>query len=370
MEFGINILGARQAHKTAQRAEELGFHHIWYSDSPAVCADLFTTMGAAAATTSRIRIGSGVCVPWSRNPVVTANGFASLNSIAPGRVDMVLGTGFSGRRCFGLRAMSVASFRTYVEAVLGLLRGEEVRIEIEGAERGVKLIHPQAVNIADPIRTYIAASGPKMKQVAAELGTRILDQPSVFASDESDTFARTKQAWGAAGRDVSDLILALSQMFILLREGEDKMSERIRSISGPIALALVHYWADEVMLGGHSLPETLEEPIKVAVGQYIELMKARQDPGELYLKIHEGHALFLRDDEAFILNDHLMHRAAMIIEPDRLRAEIEKYDRSGVEIITFSLVPGYEDAMLDIVKALDIKPPKTYSSASVAEAVA
>ncbi len=90
-----------------QPAEELGFTHAWFYDTQMLVGDPFVAMGAAALKTSRIRPGTGVLVPSNRNPAVTACAFATLNGMAPGRIDFGVGTGFSARRAMGLGAMKL-----------------------------------------------------------------------------------------------------------------------------------------------------------------------------------------------------------------------------------------------------------------------
>src|SRR5271167_2746950 len=124
MEFGIAIPTAADSYKVVKRAEELGFTHAWFYDTQMLCADCFVAMGAAAAQTSRIRLGTGVLIPSNRIAPVTANAFASLNKLAPGRIDFGVGTGFTGRRAMGLGAVKLADMEEYVRVVMALLRGE------------------------------------------------------------------------------------------------------------------------------------------------------------------------------------------------------------------------------------------------------
>ena len=108
MEFGVGIATSSDSWKLAQRAEELGFTHAWFYDTQMITADCFVAMGAAAIKTSRIRLGTGVLVPSNRIAAVTANAFATLNGLAPGRIDFGVGTGFSARRAMGLNAIKLA----------------------------------------------------------------------------------------------------------------------------------------------------------------------------------------------------------------------------------------------------------------------
>src|SRR5207247_10634943 len=105
MDFGIGIATASDSWKLAQRAEELGFSEAWFVDTTMFTADCVVAMAAAAMKTSKIRLGTGVLVPSNRIAAVTANAFATLNGLAPGRIDFGVGTGFSARRAMGIGAI-------------------------------------------------------------------------------------------------------------------------------------------------------------------------------------------------------------------------------------------------------------------------
>src|SRR3984957_6167939 len=134
MDFGIGIATSSDAWKTALRTEELGFTHAWFYDTQMITADCFVAMGAAAIKTSTIRLGTGVLVPSNRLAAVTANALATLNGLAPGRIDFGIGTGFSARRAMGLGAMKLAEMEEYIRVVYALLRGEIVDTELEGKQ--------------------------------------------------------------------------------------------------------------------------------------------------------------------------------------------------------------------------------------------
>src|ERR1700750_236009 len=142
MDFGIGIATASDSWKLAQRAEELGFTHAWFFDTQMITADPFVAMAAAALKTSKIRLGTGVLVPSNRIAAVTANSFATLNAMAPGRIDFGVGTGFSARRAMGLGSMKLADMEEYIRVVYGLLNGETLETEIERKPRNIRFLHP------------------------------------------------------------------------------------------------------------------------------------------------------------------------------------------------------------------------------------
>jgi probable F420-dependent oxidoreductase len=57
--------------------------------------DLFVAMTAAAATTTRLRIGSGICLVIERDPITTAKEVASVDQLSGGRVEFGVGAGWN-----------------------------------------------------------------------------------------------------------------------------------------------------------------------------------------------------------------------------------------------------------------------------------
>src|SRR5215468_2135306 len=131
MQFGIVVATSADSWKVVEHAEALGFTHAWFYDTQMLSADCFVAMGAAAIKTSRIRLGTGVLIPSNRIAPVAANAFATLNKLAPGRIDIGVGTGFTGRRAMGMGAIKLADLEEYCRIVMALLRGETVEAKIE-----------------------------------------------------------------------------------------------------------------------------------------------------------------------------------------------------------------------------------------------
>ena len=85
---------------SARAAEAAGFDTFWTADhlagevmaAPAM-PECFTTLGALAAVTSRIRLGPLVANVANRLPVITANSAATLQQVSGGRCVLGLGAG-------------------------------------------------------------------------------------------------------------------------------------------------------------------------------------------------------------------------------------------------------------------------------------
>ena len=157
MDFGIGIATSHDSWKLAQRAEELGFTHAWFYDTQMITADCFVAMGAAAMKTSRIRLGTGVLVPSNRIAAVTANSFATLNGMAPGRIDFGVGTGFSARRAMGQQLLDVAAMRLVRRHVEAELHGaDDAAIEPGGEQHRLVARHGRD-HLLEEFRSVIVA---------------------------------------------------------------------------------------------------------------------------------------------------------------------------------------------------------------------
>ena len=155
MRFAIAIPTDATSWKLVRRAEELGFHRAWFYDTQMLSADPFVAMAAAALKTTTIRLATGVLIPSNRIAAVAANAFASLNKLAPGRIDFGVGTGFTGRRAMGLGSVRLGDMAEYIRVVQALLRDETVEAEIEGKKRLIRLLNPELGLINTPVARRI-----------------------------------------------------------------------------------------------------------------------------------------------------------------------------------------------------------------------
>ena len=124
---GIPIIDA------ARRAESLGFtgvflfDHLFPLDGPKrPVVELFSAMGAVAAATSKLRVGSLVARATTRSPEATASGVGAVQAVSGDRVVAGLGAGDkqSQDEMRGLRA-SLSSPLRAAQDVAGNDRGHK-----------------------------------------------------------------------------------------------------------------------------------------------------------------------------------------------------------------------------------------------------
>ena len=194
-----------------QVAEELGYERAWLYDSPALYPDVWVTLARAAERTERIGLGPAVLVPSLRHPIVNAAAIATLEALAPGRIAVALGAGFTGRFVLGQKPMRWVDVADYVRTLRALLRGDEA--VWEGAP--IRMLHPDGFGSPRPVEVpiLVGADGPKGLAVAAELADGVFSagQPvagggptwrallafgTVLGPDESPSDERVRDAAG------------------------------------------------------------------------------------------------------------------------------------------------------------------------------
>jgi 5,10-methylenetetrahydromethanopterin reductase len=350
MEFGIALPTAADAWKVVKRAEELGFTHAWFYDTQMLCADCFVAMGAAAVHTSRIRLGTGVLIPSNRIAPVTANGFASLNQLAPGRIDFGVGTGFTGRRTMGLGAIRLAEMEEYIRVVMALLSGETTEFAVERQRHKIAFLNPELhlINLNDPVGLHISAYGPRARALTAKLGAGWLN----FVGDVAGGVAAMQamqDSWRQAGRTAGDLTAVAFALGCVLQPGEPLDSERAIAQAGPRAAVLLHRAADEALSGlpnTSAIPPSLAEP----VAAYVELAKTFEPADARYLENHRGHLMAVKPRERPFVTAELVRQTTFTGTETDLLDRIADLRDAGYTQFTIQLVPGQEHAIEDWAK--------------------
>ncbi|GAB3134332.1 LLM class flavin-dependent oxidoreductase [Amycolatopsis stemonae] len=109
----------------AVAAEELGLDSVWVGDTLARAPlDALTVLGAFAARTSRVTLGTSALLPALRDPVLSANQLLSLDLLSGGRLTVAVGAGFAGRSEpeFAFAGVPWARRRARLDDIVGLWR--------------------------------------------------------------------------------------------------------------------------------------------------------------------------------------------------------------------------------------------------------
>ena len=333
MKFGINIAPSWDSWKIVKRAEELGFDHASFIDSQLINADMFVSMTAAAMKTDRIHLSTGVLIPSNRLAPVSANALASLNALAPGRIHMGVGTGFTGRRTMGLGPMKLADMFDYIEVVEQLLAGNMVDAEIEGNPHAIRFMNPELdlINIKDPIPVHVSALGPRGRRMVAERGYRWtntvgnLDRAQAAMDD-------MKTAWTEAGRDVADLWANANCGGAGLRNADDWDADYVRAEAGPSSAITLHNLAEEAEFGsiGHKPPPELAK----LVSEYSKVYETYEPAEARYLANHKNHLMTVRPEEEHLITGDFIRATTISGTKEELRDKIRALEDMGYTLFS------------------------------------
>jgi probable F420-dependent oxidoreductase len=208
---------------TAKRAESLGYDTFLVPDTLNTAAPL-PALAAAAAVTSRLRVGTWVLCDPLRNPRTVAWEIGSLARMTGGRVELGLGAGRpaadeDARRLglpFGAPAERARRLRESVTLIRGLLDGAE----------------PDFPSAGHRVPILIAASGPRLLEFAAQAADII-----AFGwppdTDENQARAVIDRVVTAAGDRAGEIELATG----LIAVGNEQHPWLQRMGVDPVALA-------------------------------------------------------------------------------------------------------------------------------------
>src|SRR5262245_33665149 len=328
MDYDIFLAPAADSWKVVERAETLGFRRAWFYDTQLLNAEVFVAMAAAAMRTSAIRLGTGVLIPSNRIAPVAASGLASLNALAPGRIDFGVSTGFTARRTMGLRPVKLADMEEYIRVVRGLLAGETLEWTFEDKRRKIRFLNPDvgAFNITDPIPLHISALGPRARRLTARLGAGWI-HATANPSHARNAIADMQAAWRDAGRDPAGLAATAAIAGCVLREGEAADSPRARAHAGPTATIALHSLRSEEEFGdlGRPIPPALAPLLE----RYRQIYLGYEPADARYLSNHRGHLMFLRPEEHEICTADLIRATTLTATRPELRERIRELGRAG-----------------------------------------
>lgn len=268
MEISCALPPSIDAPELIAAAEELGYARAWCYDSPVLYGDVWMTLALAARRTTRIGLGPAVLVPSLRHPMVNAAAIAHLAALAPGRVAVTLGAGFTGRMMLGQRAMPWRDVEAYVEVLRALLRGEEARWE----GRTLRMLQPAGFGAARPLADVpilLGAEGPKGLDVAARLADGVFSVGAVARADGIP--------WRATLR-----------FGTVLDDGESVHDARVRAAAGP-AVAVIY----------HAVYERSGEGVDKLPGGRTWRDSVESGPAHArHLDVHDGHLVDLNRHDA------------------------------------------------------------------------
>ena len=177
----LPVLSARQLIPLVQGWEAAGVEGVW---APQIFGAPFTTLAAAAAVTTRIKLGTGIALAFTRSPLETACSAIDLDHISDGRA--VLGLGSSAKsQIEGSFGMSYGKPLAHMRDVVGQVRAVIARghtgelTRLEGEHHTLDLSHFRLVRPArrSAIPIYLPAVFEKACEQAGDIADGLLGHP-------------------------------------------------------------------------------------------------------------------------------------------------------------------------------------------------
>jgi 5,10-methylenetetrahydromethanopterin reductase len=224
-----DIVDIREELELATYMEERGFSEIWQGDNR-LARDCIVLMSAFLTHTRSLGVGSGVLPIWTRNPAVIAASFSSMWELGgkvdgKGRVMMGLGawwepiasrTGVKMRK--PLKAM-----REYIESIRLLLSMETITYKGEFVNlENVSLDVVYGDTSPRDIPIYIGATGPKMLELAGEIGDGVCLNYGVSVDYVKRAIALVEKGAKKAGKTLKDLDLPELMVVSMCDEDPDE----------------------------------------------------------------------------------------------------------------------------------------------------
>jgi probable F420-dependent oxidoreductase len=319
MQFGITFkpdMTFERIVALTRQAEAAGFEYGWMFDSHVLWMDPYPLLTLMAMNTKRMRLGTCVTNPATRDLTVTASLFATLNLISHGRMQLGIGRGDSSRRVLGKKPVSWSQLEAAVKDFRELTSGKEIQHDGQPA----RLIWAK-----DIPKVWIAGYGPKVLNMAGRVADGIILQ---FADPALIDWCLTfvKQGAREAGRNFKE-IEVMSAAPVWVSDDLKTARERVRWFP-----ALV---SNHVM---DLIRQYKPEDLPPALTSYVQ-GRGRYD---------YQHHCEVESDNANFVSDEVVDRFCLIGPVEAHRKKLQALADVGVTQFNIYLMCGDEEQVLDI----------------------
>lgn len=290
--------------KLVQYAEEKGFEAVWQAESRLV-RDAIVPMAAFAATTSKIKVASGVTNNWTRNIGLLAATFLTLDDLAPDRIICGIGAWWDPLATkVGInRRKPLSAMRETIDVMRRLLNMERVTFHGEFHyvdDIMLDVVHGRREPRNVPI--YIGATGMKMMEMAGEIADGVCMNYLVNPKYNLEALDALEKGARLSGRTLDDI---------------DRPQLMICSVD-------------------HDRNKALDKARKMMtqyLGQQPHLMKASGVSQELLDEIHQVLTWPATDEEIesamHLVPDDVVQMCTASGSPEEVKAKVREYIDNG-----------------------------------------
>jgi probable F420-dependent oxidoreductase len=322
MDFGITLkldMSPERAVALTRQAEHAGFTYGWVFDSHILWLDPYPILTLMATNTERMRFGTCVTNPATRDPSVTASTLATLNIISGGRMDLGIGRGDSARRVLGKKPTTLATLEQSVRMIRDLAEGRATNYDNEQVRM------PWVAEAGAKLPVWIAGYGPKVLNMAGRVADGVILQ---FADPHLIKWCVGFVHEGArqAGRDPSSIrVMAAAPVWV--SDDLQKCREQVR-------------W----------FPALVSNHVMDLINRY----GVEQLPPELthYVTDRQGydyqHHAEVGSSNAQFVSDSTVDSFCIVGPVEEHRRRLRELAEIGVDQFNIYLMSGEEEACLDV----------------------
>src|SRR5829696_1639438 len=326
MQFGFTLKPEHSIERTlalTRRAEAAGFEYGWLFDSHVLWREPYVLLTLMAQATSRLRLGTCVTNPGTREPSVTASTLAVLDELSGGRMDLGIGRGDSARRVLGKPPTTMATLEEAIVVIKALVEGRKIAFE------GTDLELPWTGRWTLPV--WVAGYGPMALAMAGRVADGLILQ--LADPDLIRWFVgQVREAASAAGRDPASLrIQAAAAAYIGRRDDGRERTRWFPALVSNHVVDLVNKYPRD------ALPASLTGYIRDREGyDYLH-----------HAEVGSSNAAFVGDD--------VTDRFCILGDPEEHVAKLRELAAAGVDQFNVYLMNGDEEAQLEAY-ARDVIP--------------
>ncbi|HYN69858.1 MAG TPA: TIGR03842 family LLM class F420-dependent oxidoreductase [Candidatus Eisenbacteria bacterium] len=320
MQFGFTLKPDHSIPETldlTRKAEAAGFDYGWVFDSHVLWREPYPLLTLMAEHSERLRLGTCVTNPGTREPTVTASALATINEISGGRMDLGIGRGDSARRVLGKPPITLAHTEEAIRVIRDLVEGRTVVYE------GTELHFPWTGKWKLPV--WLAGYGP----MALAMTGRVADGVILQLADPDLIrwlVGQVREAAKAAGRDPASIrVQSAAPLHVGPRDAGRERTRWFPALVSNHVVDLVNKYPRE------QLPESLTGYVRDRTGyDYLH-----------HAEVGSSNAGFVGDDvtDRFCVLGH----ASEVIDKLRVLAD------AGVDQFNVYLMNGDELEQLELI---------------------
>lgn len=319
MDFGFTLKPENDLKRTVdltRRAEANGFTYGWLFDSHVLWREPYVLLTLMAQATTRMRLGTCVTNPATREPSVTASALAVLDELSGGRMDLGIGRGDSARRVLGKPPTSMKTLEEAIALIRDLVEGRSATFE------GTELVLPWTGKWKLPV--WVAGYGP----MALTMTGRVADGLILQLADPDLIrwfVSQLREAEAAAGRPPGSVkVQAAAPAHVGSRELGRERTRWFPALVGNHVVDLVNRYPRE------QLPDALTGYVTSREGYD-----------------YHHHAEVGSSNAAFV-GDEVTDRFCVLGPADEHVAKLRELAAAGIDQFNIYLMNGDEEEQLEM----------------------